>query len=247
MFDFHIIDLFEKDSEELKKLQSSFASARFSPGKMAANTTDKKIEVESADTKNNLEMVVEGTEPNHAYYQHYRKYCHHGQCTDILYPRIERSDIKLATLMNRTTDYIFSKYIEGGFYKEHVDGQMMGPARIRTDYSCTVFINDPEEYDGGELCINVGTEELKYKLKAGQAFVYPTGIRHRVNTVTRGERHVCVFWIESALQDVRMREIYKGIQRIHTKYLDEPNALGLISEECFALEHQILRHFANYR
>ena len=45
MFDFHIIDLFEKDSEELKKLQSSFASARFSPGKMAANTTDKKIEV----------------------------------------------------------------------------------------------------------------------------------------------------------------------------------------------------------
>ncbi len=247
MFDFHIIDLFEKDPKELKKLQSSFASASFSPGMMRSNTIDSMINVSSPDTKNNLEMVVEGTDPDHPYHQHYRKYCNHGQCTDILSQKINRSDIKIATLLNRTTDYIFSKYVEGGFYNEHVDSQMMGSSRLRTDYSCTVFINDPDDYDGGELCINVGTEELKYKLQAGQAFVYPTGVKHRVNKVTRGERHVCVFWIESALQDIRMRELYKGIQRIHTKYLNEPNALGLISEECFALEHQILRHFANYR
>ena len=90
------------------------------------------------------------------------------------------------------------------------------------------------------------THEVKYKLEAGKAIIYPTGVRHRVDKVTSGERHVCVFWIESALQDTRMREIYRGIDMMINKYLCEPDAADLISKKGFELQHHIMRHFAQY-
>ena len=117
---------------------------------------------------------------------------------------------------------------------------------MRTDYSATLFINDPSEYEGGELCLDIGTHEVEYKLNPGQLIVYPTGISHRVNTVSSGERHVCVMWFESAIQDIRMRKIYKDIDVMINKYIEEPNAAELISKKGFELQHHIMRHFSNY-
>lgn len=241
---FQIIDLFEKNSEEVNFLQTAFLDAPFSPGTMRFITPEQKEDI-LTDTKNNLEMEQDAVDPSHKYFEHYKKHSYYGRCFDIVKDAVEKSgSLRSWTMMNRNNDFIFSKYETGGYYHTHVDSQRMG--RMRTDYSCTLFINDPSEYEGGELCIDVGTEEVKYKLEPGQLLVYPTGISHRVNKVLSGERHVCVFWIESAMQDVRMREIYRGIDMMINKYLYEPNAVELVAKKGYELQHHIMRHFADY-
>lgn len=241
MSQFYIIDVFEKDSKELEIIRSAYKESSFSSGKMTTTLPDKKIETLSS-TKNNLEMDVELPDPKSPMYLHYWSRTPYGKCCDLIIKAVKESEIFDATLMNYQTDPIFSRYTEGAFYDTHVDTWKMGD--IRTDYSVTIFISNPEDYDGGELCIDIGSEELKYKLQPGQAIVYPTGIKHRVNKVTRGTRDVCVFWIESAVSDERIRNIYRSIYKIHHKYVYEPNAIELINSECFALEHEILRKFS---
>jgi predicted 2-oxoglutarate/Fe(II)-dependent dioxygenase YbiX len=243
--DFCIVNVFDKKSQEIEFLKSAFRDAPFSPGKMTVHTLKKGMEESAFDTKNNLEMERDSVEPGHKYFEHYRKHSYYLRCFDLVKNAIElNTDVRSHTMMNRSCDFIFSKYVEGGYYDQHVDNQKMGS--MRTDYSCTLFINNPEDYEGGELCIDIGTHEIKYKLEAGQAIIYPTGVKHRVNTVTSGERNVCVFWIESALQDTRMREIYRGIDMMINKYLYDPNAAELISSKGFELQHHIMRHFAQY-
>lgn len=243
--DFCIIDVFDKNSKELNLLRTAYKDATFSPGKMQVSEVEKSTDNLFLDTKKNLEMERDTLDPSHKYYLHYRKNSYYAQCFDIVKEAVEKNGpLRSHTMMNRNNDFIFSKYLEGGYYHQHVDNQRMG--RMRTDYSCTLFINDPEEYEGGELCIDIGTQEVKYKLEAGKAIIYPTGVKHRVDTVTSGERHVCVFWIESALQDVRMRELYRGIDMMINKYLYEPDAADQISKKGFELQHHIMRHFAQY-
>jgi PKHD-type hydroxylase len=85
-----------------------------------------------------------------------------------------------------------------------VDGairaQRGGPA-LRTDVSCTVFLSDPEEYEGGELTVidSYGTHEVK--LPAGDAIVYPSTSVHEVQPVTRGERVASFLWVQSMVRD----------------------------------------------
>lgn len=244
MTDFCIIDIFDKNSKELNFLQTAFKEAQFSPGQMTVANLNGQEGIIS-DRKNNLEMDKDGVDHTHKYFEHYRKHSYYGRCFDIVKDAVElHGPLRSHTMMNRNCDFLFSKYLTGGFYEKHVDSQKMG--RIRTDYSVTLFINDPEEYEGGELCIDIGTHEVKYKLQAGQAIIYPTGVTHRVDTVRSGERHVCVFWIESALQDTRMREIYRGIDLMINKYLSYPDAAEKISSKGYELQHHIMRHFAQY-
>jgi len=245
MLDLCIVDLFEEDSVEIKLLQKAFYDAPFSHGKMIINTTKGSFLDQEFDIKNNLEMEKDSVEPGHKYFQHYRKNSYYGKCFDIVKPAIDTNyDLRSHTMFNRHTEFIFSKYLTGGYYHKHVDSQKMDG--IRTDYSATLFINDPSEYEGGELCLDIGTHEIEYKLNPGKLLIYPTGISHRVNTVSSGERHVCVTWFESALQDIRMRKIYKDIDVMINKYLSEPNAAELISKSGFELQHHIMRHFSNY-
>ncbi len=248
---FHIIDVFDKEDKEGKFLQHSYEQAEFRVGEMTtvfgSKSAGGKKAHQALDTKNNLEMITDDVVgKEHPYHNHYRKQSYYGKSYTIMKKFIDDcSELRHQTAWNFHTDFIFSKYMTGGYYHTHVDSQKMG--NRRTDYSVTVFINDPHEYEGGELCIDIGTQEVKFKLPAGKAILYPTGIPHRVDEVTSGERHVCVFWLESAIQDVRIREIYKGLDAISTKYITAPNAGELISNEAYALKHQILRHYANYQ
>ena len=89
----------------------------------------------------------------------------------------------------------------GGYYRPHHDNWDVG------DFSTTIFLNDPSEYDGGELCLWVNGEEYKFKLKAGYGITYETGIPHCVNEVTRGERQVCIFWTTSHIKN--FEDLYK--------------------------------------
>ena len=89
-------------------------------------------------------------------------------------------------------------------YGEHVDGAIrlspLSRERVRTDISCTVFLSDPGEYDGGELVIQHGFGAERIKLAAGDAVLYPGTSVHEVTPVTRGERLAAFFWIESLVR-----------------------------------------------
>ena len=76
----------------------------------------------------------------------------------------------------------------GGYYKPHFDDVTNG------HFSTTIFLNDPDEYEGGELVLWIDGEERFFKPKAGEGVTYETGIGHRVNPVTKGERLALVFW-----------------------------------------------------
>ncbi|MEX0732008.1 MAG: Fe2+-dependent dioxygenase [Aquisalimonadaceae bacterium] len=112
---------------------------------------------------------------------------------------------QLAAMPLRVLPPIFSSYETGMEYGEHTDDALIGP--IRTDMSLTVFLSDPNSYDGGELIIESSTGYNDIKLPAGDAVLYPATAIHRVAPVTRGERLAAVTWIQSSVRDSARREL----------------------------------------
>ncbi len=111
---------------------------------------------------------------------------------------------------------IFSRYEPGMGYGRHVDNPLLGDGGMRSDLSCTVFLSDPDSYDGGELAIlrDDGGED-RIKLPRGDAIVYDTGVPHRVVEVTRGVRTAAVCWIQSLTGDPHRRHILARFHKVH--------------------------------
>ncbi|MGE0151387.1 MAG: Fe2+-dependent dioxygenase [Reyranellaceae bacterium] len=107
---------------------------------------------------------------------------------------------------------MFSRYVPGMEYGNHVDDAIM--AGMRTDLSFTLFLSTPESYDGGELVIDSTAGEQDIKLPAGSAVLYPSTSLHRVAPVTRGERLAAVTWIRSFIRDPARREILFDLDRV---------------------------------
>jgi PKHD-type hydroxylase len=104
---------------------------------------------------------------------------------------------------------MMTRYQPGMKYGAHADAafiQLPG-ATIRSDLSCTIFLNDPADYDGGELQVGLGDAGLTFKLKPGEAIVYPSDSFHQVVPVTRGERLVAITFIQSRIQDPFRRNL----------------------------------------
>ncbi len=100
------------------------------------------------------------------------------------------------------------RYEPGMTYGWHVDEALFASTPpIRSDLSCTVFLNAPEDYDGGELTIQLGEQELAYKLSPGDALLYPSTTIHQVSPVTRGVRIAAITWMQSWIADVSQREL----------------------------------------
>jgi PKHD-type hydroxylase len=98
---------------------------------------------------------------------------------------------------------MMTRYKPGMKYGPHADSafiQLPG-ATIRSDLSCTIFLNEPDSYDGGELHLRLGDGQLTFKLKPGEAIIYPSDTFHQVMPVTRGERLVGITFIQSRIQD----------------------------------------------
>jgi len=152
-----------------------------------------------------------------------------------------------AALPLRTVPPLFNSYAGGEHYGAHVDGSirsMAGSALpLRTDLSCTLFLTDPEEYDGGELVVidTYGTHEVK--LPAGDMIVYPSSSIHKVEPVTRGARVCSFFWAQSMVRDDAKRsmllELDQAIQRLRQRIGDCEEVLALTSHY-----HNLLRLWA---
>ena len=98
---------------------------------------------------------------------------------------------------------LITRYQPKMHYGAHADAafiQLSGGS-LRSDLSCTIFLNDPKDYDGGELHIRIGDADIKFKLQPGEAVIYPSDTLHQVIPVTRGERLVAITFIQSRIQD----------------------------------------------
>lgn len=105
------------------------------------------------------------------------------------------------------------RYEPGMNYGWHVDEALFpSTPPMRSDLSCTVFLNAPDDYDGGELMIELGAQTLSYKLEAGSAILYPSTTIHRVAPVTRGVRIAAITWLQSWVADAARRELLVQLQ-----------------------------------
>lgn len=119
----------------------------------------------------------------------------------------QNSRFRSAVLPHRLADFIFARYQPGMHYGDHVDDPIMGGGKFRTDVSMTIFLNEPDSYEGGELVIRTSFGGQRVKLAAGSAVVYPSCSVHHVADVTRGERLVALTWIQSFVREPDRREL----------------------------------------
>jgi PKHD-type hydroxylase len=151
--------------------------------------------------------------------------------------------VPLTTSLN-----IISKTQENGYYKPHKDNWNNG------DFSTTVFLNSPQEYEGGELCLYFGGEdEVKIKLDSGWGVTYNTGTLHRVNKVKSGSRYVSIFWTKTLIKDSFIRNIYSelgNIENIISNYnypIHLSDCYSSIKDPKFCIENlknEILRRYS---
>jgi len=116
---------------------------------------------------------------------------------------------------------LYVRYRPGMDYGAHLDDPIMGAGGVmyRSDVAVTVFLNAPDEYDGGELVIRTPPVDQVVKSAAGDAVLYPAGSIHHVNPVTRGERLVAVTWVQSLVRDAARRELLYGLNAAREKLL----------------------------
>lgn len=167
---------------------------------------------------------------------------------DIILAALERNPHFIsAVLPYRVYPPMFNRYEEGMQFGNHVDGAVrLIPGtglQIRTDVSATLFIAEPDEYEGGELVIEDTYGTHAVKLPAGDLIVYPSTSLHRVNPVTKGTRLASFFWVQSMVRDdaerVLLFDLDSAIQRLNASEADEPARVQLTG--CY---HNLLRKWS---
>jgi PKHD-type hydroxylase len=143
---------------------------------------------------------------------------------------------------------LFNRYGAGNHFGVHVDNAVRGDhltgTRIRTDLSVTLFLSEPDQYDGGELVVEdyYGSHEIK--LPAGHLVLYPASSLHMVTPVTRGIRVASFFWLQSMIRDAHARSLIfdldtaiRGlVERIGR---DDPHTVKLTG-----IYHNLIRYWA---
>jgi len=137
----------------------------------------------------------------------------YGESVQIVNAALARSREFVEFAMPRkVAPPLLCRYVPGMKYGAHADAAVLqiGNASLRSDLSCTVFINDPSTYAGGELSIEIGNVAIPFKGGAGDAIVYPSTTLHEVVPVQSGERLVSITFIESLIADEHKRtQVYE--------------------------------------
>jgi PKHD-type hydroxylase len=176
------------DVEQLAPIRQLLADGRFVDGRQSAGISARRV-------KYNRELDPEATEVTRLN-------------AIVLGSLYRHPTFRSAALPYRLSGAYFARYGEGMAYGDHVDDPVMGDReRYRCDIAITVFLNGPEDYDGGELIIRTAFGDKAVKLTAGDAIIYPASSLHHVAEVTRGERLVAVAWSQSLVRDAAKREL----------------------------------------
>ena len=178
--------------------QSSFIDGKLSAGKHAKRVKNNE-ELSSNDRMlNELNNLVMGSLVQNKTYQN-------------------------AAFPHRIATAFYARYGSGMAYGDHIDDPIMGPpgATYRTDVSITIFLNNPDNYEGGELSINTSFGTQKFKLPAGHAIMYPSGTLHHVAEVTKGERLVAVTWCQSMIRDPAKRELLYNLNQARESLMEK--------------------------
>ena len=170
-------------------------------------------------------------------------------CQQIIVAALERHPMFIsAVLPNTIYPPMFNRYGEGMKFGAHVDGSLRIHPRdgrkIRTDVSATLFLTNPQDYDGGELLVDDTFGRHSIKLEAGDMVVYPATSLHQVSPITRGTRTACFFWVQSLIRDDNQRTLLyqmdTAIQRLNQTDADEVARRTLIG--CY---HNLIREWSD--
>lgn len=183
--------------DELARIREGLAAAPFRDGKATAGSAARRVK--DNEQARGDDPVVQAL-------------------ADLVRGALERHPVFAALARPaRWSTLMFSRYAGGQQYGLHTDDASMhaedGRA-LRTDLSFTLFLADPDSYDGGALLIDGLDGEREFRPGAGSAVLYQTGQLHRVTLVTRGTRLACVGWIQSRVRRADQREILFDLERI---------------------------------
>ena len=208
---------------------------------LAAEWVDGRVTAgyQAREVKRNAQ-IVEGSEA-------------HGRVGEMVLQGLARSPrFMSAALPLRVFPPMFNSYAGGQTFGTHVDTairqDMRTGQRIRTDLSATLFLTEPEEYDGGELVVEDSYGTHSVKLPAGDMVLYPATSLHRVEPVTRGARVSSFFWVQSMVRDDGRRtllfDLDTAIQRIAGSAGMQDVAVRESSVQLTGVYHNLLRQWA---
>ena len=212
---------------ELAQIRAMLDDADWADGRLTAGT-------QSAQVKSNLQLPEESVVARAA--------------RAIILAALDRSALFFsAALPRRIFPPLFNRYEEGMGFGNHVDNAFRTHAasgqRLRTDLSATLFLSDPEGYDGGELVIDDIYGSHAVKLPAGHLVLYPSSSLHRVQPVTRGARVACFFWLESLVREDAQRTLLfdmdAAIAALRQAHGDEAPVVAMTG-----IYHNLLRRWA---
>jgi PKHD-type hydroxylase len=175
---------------EIERLSALSGEVRFVDGRASnpANVTKNNLQADAGDPK-------------------------YTESVQIVNAALARSrEFMDFALPKRVAPPLLSRYEPGMKYGAHADAALipLGASRLRSDLSCTVFINDPSAYEGGELSIVIGNQAIAFKGAPGEAIVYPSTTLHEVIPVQKGQRLVSITFIESYIPDQHQRmQVYE--------------------------------------
>lgn len=171
------------------------------------------------------------------------------QLGDVVLGALQQNALFIAAALPlRVFPPLFNRYRGGHSFGNHVDNairQVTGtPMRMRTDLSATLFLAEPDEYDGGELIVEDTYGVHGVKLPAGHMVLYPSTSLHHVEPVTRGARIASFFWIQSMVRDDGERtllfDLDTAIQRLMAESPESP-----VSVQLTAVYHNLIRRWSN--
>jgi PKHD-type hydroxylase len=218
------------DRDELARARAILDRATWIDGRATAG-------IQSAEAKNNEQLPQQGEETR--------------LLQELVLAALGRHGTFFsAALPKRVFPPLFNRY--GGTansFGNHVDNAIRfvpgaRHERVRTDVSCTLFLADPDDYDGGELVVEDTFGEQRVKLPAGDMVLYPGTSVHRVEPVTRGFRIASFFWVESMVRSDEQRRLLfdmdSQLMRLREQHGERGAAVGLTGTY-----HNLLRMWAD--
>ena len=169
---------------------------------------------------------------------------------NLLLARIgETPTIISAALPHKIFPPCFNRYCENETYGFHVDAAIMRVPRtnevLRSDVSMTVFLSEPDEYEGGELVIATEFGEQRVKLAAGQAVVYPSSSLHKVTPVTQGQRVAAITWMQSMVADQTIRQNLYQMDKNIQSLIESDNTPRQALDGLHNVYHNLVRSFSH--